>query len=337
VSISIKFTPVDEFTHTSASSHHISKIFQNSDYDHIRKLFGVLSSTNVENAEASYESDRTDILNIIKTKTGGYENFNVTINTLIRQWVLRLIEDAAQSKREGVADGKYDKDCAEFHRRVGVLLLQLGENKLSLDMHNVELKMVEKEFGSDHDNMYYPLANIALLLHHQGKHEEALNNFTKALTIAENKWGSDHERVAFILSKMGYTYRMQDEDDKAIDVLNRALAIRKEKLGQDHHETANTLVSIAGVLGDQGKHEEAMEKFQQVMPIYEKEFGSESVEIALLLNNIANTLGSQGEYKDAMEKFNLSLAIKDKLLGMNHDSTINTRNAIDWLKRKMQI
>jgi len=77
------------------------------DAGHIYKLFGVLTSTDVVNAKASYESDRTDILNIVKTKTG-YANFNVTINTLVRKWVLRLIEDVAHSKLEGIVDGEYD-------------------------------------------------------------------------------------------------------------------------------------------------------------------------------------------------------------------------------------
>eukprot|EP01083_Nonionella_stella_P237010 831859_1 len=108
--------------------------------------------------------------------------------------------DAAHSKLEGVVDGEYDADCADFHSIVGILFGELGEYKLALDMHNIQLKMVEKEFGSDHSDMYASLANIANVLHRQGKYNEALNNFTKALTIAENEWGSDDERVASILS-----------------------------------------------------------------------------------------------------------------------------------------
>ena len=104
----------------------------------------MLSATNVEHAKASYESDRTDILNIVKTNTG-YAKFNITINTLIRKWVLRLIEDAAHSKLEGVADGEYNKDCAVFHSSVGALFFHLGEYKLALDMYNVNLMMVEKK------------------------------------------------------------------------------------------------------------------------------------------------------------------------------------------------
>jgi tetratricopeptide (TPR) repeat protein len=329
------------------------------DYDHIHKLFGVLSSTDVEKVEASYESDRNNILNIVKTKTG-YEEFNITINNLIRNRVLRFIEDTAQSKLEGVADGKYDKDCADFHHGVGFLIGSLGEYKLALDMYNVVLKMVEKEFGSDHDKMLSLLFNIAVVLVSQGKYEEALNNYTKALTIAENnvpkrrgkyeevldnysktltiaenKWISDSERVTFILSNMSEVYRMQRKYEKAIDVLNRAFAIHKEKFGQDHWRTADTLVIIVNVLVDQGKLDEAIKKYQQIMPIYEKKFGSDSVQMALLLHNIAETLGSQGKYKVAMEKFNLSLAIEEKVLGTKHAKTIRTRNAIESLKRKM--
>jgi len=304
------------------------------DFEHITKLFGVLSSTDIENAKASYESDRTDILNVVKAKTG-YGKFNATINNLIRKWVLRLIEDAAHSKLERVADGEYDHDCSEFHQRVGILFKRLGEYNLALGIHNVDLEMIEKAFGSDHVEMSYPLVNIANVLHNQGEYEEALHKYTAALTIAENNWGSDHERVASILSSMGIVYRMQREYDKAINVLNRALAIRKEKLGQDHQKTASTLTSIANVLFDQGYNEKAMEMYQQFMPIIEKEYGSESVDVSTLLNNIACTLESQGKYKDAMEKYNRSLAINEKVLGMNHSETISTRNNVENLKRRM--
>jgi len=307
-----------------------------SDENHIDNLFGVLSATNVENAEASYESDRTDILHIVKTKTG-YAKFNITINTLIRKWVLRLIEDAAHSKLEGVADdGEYDKDCADFHQSVGIIFKQLGEYKLALDMHNVNLKMVEKEFGSDHDKMYYPLASIAGVLTGQGKYEEALNNYTKALTIVTNAWGDDHEQVAMILCNMGELYGRKREYDKALDLFNRALAIQKRKCGNDRRRTARTLMAIADALDHQGKNEEVMEKYQQVMPIVEKEYGSDSVNVADLLNYIAITLDNQGKYKDAMEKYNHSLAIYEKMYGMNHAATINTRNNIENLNRYMQ-
>jgi len=201
----------------------------------------------------------------------------------------------------------------------------------------VQLKMVEKKFGSDHDKMYYPLASIAGVLTGQGKYEEALNNYTKALTIVENKWGNDHEQVTMILCNMGDVYRMKREYDKAIDLFKRALAIQKEKLGQDHWKTARTLMSIANVLGTQGKNEEAMEKYQQgVMPMYEKEFGNDSVEMAGLLNNIGAILNNQGKYKDAMENFKRSLAINEKVCGKNHAETIRSRNNMEILKREMQ-
>jgi tetratricopeptide (TPR) repeat protein len=303
---------------------------------HIDKLFGVLSSTNVENAKASYESDRTNILNIVKSKTG-YGKFNVTISTLIRKWVLQLIEDAAQSKRESVVDGEYDYDCARFHNQVGMIFYDLGENKLALDIANVLLKMIEKEFGSDHISMYFPLVIIADSLKSQGKYEEALNNYNKALTIAENNWGRVHEAVAGVLNGMGEAYQMQDEYDRAMYVLNLALAIRKENLGQDHRRTADTLSNIGKVLYDQGMLDEAMEKFQQAMLIYKEKCGSDSVDMAMLLGNIANILNHQSKYEIAMEKYNRCLAIQEKVLGTNHAETINSRENIENLKREMQI
>ena len=64
--------------------------------EHDNKLFGVLSSTNVESAKAFVPSDRKNILDIVKTETGGYDQFNITINQLIRTWLMQLFKDAAK-------------------------------------------------------------------------------------------------------------------------------------------------------------------------------------------------------------------------------------------------
>ena len=141
-------------------------ILENSNGDvfvRIKRNFYVLSSTNVKTAKASVEPDRTDILKLVQSKSG-YDKFNIAIDSLIRQWVIRFIEDTAPSRWEDMGDGGYDKDCAILHRRLGLLFRRLGEYDLAIKMYNVELKMVEKDFGSDHIGMYYPLNNIASVL-----------------------------------------------------------------------------------------------------------------------------------------------------------------------------
>ena len=301
------------------------------------KLFGVLSSTDVEKADASVPSDRENILDIVKTETGGYSQFNTTINQLIRTWVMQLIWDAARTRLEDVVDGEYDEDCADFHQRVGSLLYKLGELEIAMEMYRVELEMVEKKFGSDHPDMADPLNNIANVLKDQGKYEEALEYHKKALVVKEKEYGRDSVEVAMTLHNMGIVYGDQGEYDKAIDTYNRVLVIREEKLGPDHIKTAKTHMGIAIVLRNQKKYDEAMEKYNQVLPIYEKGYGSNSVKMATLLYNMAANLHMQGKYEDAMEKYQLSLAIREKVLGMVHQDTVRTRNNIARLQKAMQM
>ena len=88
-------------------------ILENSNGDvfvRIKRNFYVLSSTNVKTAKASVEPDRTDILKLVQSKSG-YDKFNIAIDSLIRQWVIRFIEDTAPSRWEDMFDGGYDKDC----------------------------------------------------------------------------------------------------------------------------------------------------------------------------------------------------------------------------------
>mmetsp|Transcript_10454 Transcript_10454/g.15267 ORF Transcript_10454/g.15267 Transcript_10454/m.15267 type:complete len:177 (+) Transcript_10454:82-612(+) len=174
-------------------------------------------------------------------------NFNIAIDSLIRQWVIRFIEDTAPSRWEDMFDGGYDKDCAILHCRLGLLFRRLGEYDLAVKMYNVELKMVEKDFGSDHIGMYYPLNNIASVLKMQGKYEDTLNTYTEAMAIGEKELECNALDVTLVEHNMGHVYRLQREYDKAIGALNRALAIRKEKLGLDHVHTADTLGNIASV------------------------------------------------------------------------------------------
>mmetsp|Transcript_2717 Transcript_2717/g.3821 ORF Transcript_2717/g.3821 Transcript_2717/m.3821 type:complete len:540 (-) Transcript_2717:18-1637(-) len=306
------------------------------DDEYANKLFSVLSSTDVEKAEASVLSDRENILNIVKNETGGYDQFNVAINQLIRTWVLQLIKDAARSRLDDLVDGEYDKGCAVFHVRVGALFRNLDEYENAMEMYRVELKMKEKKFGSDDLDMLYPLGNIALVLKDQGKYEEALGYYTKSLVINEKRYGRETVKVALTLYSMGDVYRLLREYDKAIDTYNRVLVVYEEKFGLDHVETANTHMGIAIVLMDQEKYDEAMEKYNKILPIYEKKYGRDSVDTANLLGNMAETLYNQGKYEDAMEKYQSSLAIKEKLLGTDHQGTVDTRNNFAILQKAMQ-
>jgi len=187
---------------------------QNVASDQIEKLFRALSSTDVENANASHESDRVNILEIIKKGTG-YDKVSITINDLIRKWVLQLIKDAACSKRNSVSNGGYDGDCALFHQRAGLIFQSLGDHDHALEMFNVELKMKEKKFGRHHDLIYYPLVNIAIINIDQGKYNEAMNNCTRALDIIEKVYGSDHAKAANTLNRMEEIFRKQCEYDMA--------------------------------------------------------------------------------------------------------------------------
>lgn len=304
--------------------------------EHENKLFGVLSSTDVEKAKASVPSDRQSILDIVKNETGGYDKFNVTINELIRTWVMELIKNAARSRLKKVVDGEYDAGCAVFHNRVGVLFKSLGENESALEMHQVELKMKEKKFASDHLTMTYTLNNIANVLKKQGKYKEAVEYYKKSSVILEKEYGSDHENVATTIHNIGGAYRLQGEYVKAIDTYNQALVIYEEKLGPDHFETAHTHMGIGIVLKNQEKYDESMEKYNKILPIFKKEYGRDSKDMARLLGNMAVTLIGQGKYDNAMEKYQLSLAIQEKLLGMNHQDTVNTRNGMAELQELMQ-
>lgn len=218
-------------------------------------------------------------------------------------------------------DGGYDKDCAILHRRLGLLFRCLGEYDLAVKMYNVELKMVEKEFGSDHIDMYYPLNNIASVLKMQGKYEEELNTYTEAMAIGEKELGCNALDVTLVEHNMGHVYRLQREYDKAIGALNRALAIRKEKLF-----TADTVGNIASVLRTQGKHQEAMEKYQPathavlVRDGMWEQYRASSCAAEQYCPHFGKT---KQLYEDAMAKYKCCLDIAERILGMNHHLTVS--------------
>uniref|UniRef100_A0A7S3VDX5 Kinesin light chain n=1 Tax=Chaetoceros debilis TaxID=122233 RepID=A0A7S3VDX5_9STRA len=115
------------------------------------------------------------------------------------------------------------------------------------------------------------------------------------------------------------------------------MAISKEMVRSDHWQTATTtLIGITLVLSAQGEHAEAMEKFREFIPIYEKEYGRDSVKMAELLHHVAVTLENRGKSKEAMEKYKRHLVIQEKVFGINHATTIATRNNIEELQRYMQ-
>uniref|UniRef100_A0A7S3V939 Kinesin light chain n=1 Tax=Chaetoceros debilis TaxID=122233 RepID=A0A7S3V939_9STRA len=307
-------------------------------FHHIDQLFKTLAHTSVEKAQATIDSDRQEILQLIHNGPG-FKKFNATINNLIREWVLCLVlkevEVKKEKKHDGGANGTYDESCANFFQTVGIFFHRIGEYDRSLTMYKDELEMVEQEFGPDHIRMTYPLTNMALVYTDQGKYDEAMQYYERALAMREKEYGKKHYETATTLHNMGIIYRNQKMFAKAVEVLNRAWTIRSKKYGRDHVITATTLEAIAIVLYDQKKYDEAMDRYLQVLSIYRKKSGRDSMATARVLGHIASSLKRQGKNKEAMVKYQQSLSIREKVLGEDHPETILTRSNIEKLKVTM--
>ena len=73
----------------------------------INTLFDVLAKTNIENAEASMEEDKINILALVE-KEIGFVEFNNLVNNLLRVWVVGLLMNLVHREEEE-GEGKNER------------------------------------------------------------------------------------------------------------------------------------------------------------------------------------------------------------------------------------
>ena len=124
------------------------------------------------------------------------------------------------------------------------------------DMHKRALRLAEKYYGANHQEVVKVLDNMIELYNTQGKYAEALPVAKRVLAIQEKNYGKNHAEISKNLNNMALIQMGLVAYDDAEQSLNRALAILEADRA-DHPNAAIVLDTISELYKKQGKAEMA--------------------------------------------------------------------------------
>ncbi|MBA8667615.1 tetratricopeptide repeat protein [Holosporaceae bacterium 'Namur'] len=256
--------------------------------------------------EKNYHEDVLGIIILNVLKRGGQYNE-----------VIKYHRSVLESESRGYDDSKKLRTQASKLNNLGLIFLNLGKYKQSLDCFNQALTYHTNT--NEHPEVAIIYHNIGTVLGEQYQYDEALKYHRKSLAIREKIYGKEHLEIASSYNAIGTIAEQHDEIyDKALSYYAKALIIREKFLGKDHHETATIYSNIGCVLGGKSEYDQALNYHKRALAIRKNTFGKEHSEIANSYRNIGLEFKGKCNHNQALIYFRKALSINQKIYGEEH-------------------
>lgn len=342
----------------------------------IKPLFEALSNTNVQEAQASIESDKVSILKTIE-QNEGCVTINQKVNNLLRDWVFSVVSsfgeewnnkpnwfESAEAARKflkighmfqhfdhyDAAHDEYKKalairssllgrdhpDTAVCHSSIGAVLEAMGNFDGALKAHKKALDIREAKLGSNHPDIAESYRRIGEVCNSMGHHSLALKYHDKALEVGESAYGANHKFAATVHGNIGMSYYQKGEPDEALIHTNKGIAIEEAVLGTNHPSTAISYNNLGMILRSKGDYKGALVEYRKALSISESVMGENHSDAAVAHNNIGALLHFQGDYAGALESYRKALAIFQVVHGEMHPMVATSRNNIGFILHLMK-
>lgn len=202
----------------------------------------------------------------------------------------------------------HKKNLAAVYGSLGSLHLTLGNIPQSLQYHEMDINIIEKNYPNSVDlaSSYGGLANVYLTT---GDELHALKYFQKALNIRLRKT-PDHPSVSTFNHNIGSILYLQKNYRDALDVFFKSTDFLKRSNRSSSIQAADTYMSIGVVYLDMGNSHSAKTYLLKALTIFEEK-SPDSLALGALYSNMASLYLMQKDYHNSIEYMNKSLAIKE--------------------------
>jgi tetratricopeptide (TPR) repeat protein len=292
-------------------------------------IYNTLGGTNIQNAEASIEEDKINILRLVEEGCGA-EKLNIRVNVLLRKWLqavlVESIYDLDNLVRTENLGGINPAVIANAYQYLGGIFLYNHQLKLAMDCFQKQRRLSEAHFETNDIKTAQSYNNIALVHRQLKEFDEAIDFMKKNIAIKEEVYGNDHLQTSTSYRNIGRAYKAKGELDVALDYYQKCRVIRERDLGLEHRRTSAIYNSIGGVYVDKGELDEALIFYKKSLEIKEEVLKQvdENPKTATSYNNIGLVYNKKGEYDDALEYYVEALRIREKVLGRAHPFTLQS-------------
>ena len=285
-------------------------------------LIEVMMTIDSSRAEATVAEDLHNIKKLIESEVeGGYVAVDAIYKTMIREWVLSLLDTLLAGFKARSAE------AAAFADKCGLIMHGVAEYTKAIEYFERGLAIELELYGDKHPNVTSSYNNIGEIYRQQGEYAKAIEYHEKALAIRLETLGPKHPNVAISYSNLGLTHDLQGEYTKAIDYYEKALAIDLEAHGPKHPTTATRYNNIGSVYAEQGEFTKAIEYYEKALTIRLEAHDHNHPNVAQSYNNLGAAYDDRGEHTKAIECYEKALAIRVGVFGSEHPLTqITARN-----------
>jgi tetratricopeptide (TPR) repeat protein len=300
-----------------------------SDPDSFEDIFAVLASTKIEEANASVDMDRVNILGIVEAG-GGTASLNIAVNNCIREWIFGNLKDFVKEElddnvKEDNYGGKDVRDLDDGYDNIGCIFYHHDELEAAMDCYKKQRELCEGCYGKTHICTAKAYNNIGLVHLKLKEFDEAIEWMKKATSIAEKVHGLTHENTAASYFNISDVYIEKEDWDEALKYLEKSCKIYKDTHRKDHIESAKVYNDIGLVHKKKGDYDKALQFFGDSLKIQKEKYpNKDHPHIALSYNNIGAVHGAKGDIDKELEYYLLAVDIEEKVLGVGHSSTLRS-------------
>ena len=147
-------------------------------------------------------------------------------------------------------------------RRLGSLMIQLGEFKKAKDLYEILLGKTTAPL--ERANIY---GSLARTMEQQGKYPDAVRTYKKALEIKQKTLPPNHPNLATSYGNIGLVYSKMGEYSKALSYYEKALEIYKKILPPNHPGLAPLYCNTGNVFHNVGEYSKALSSYEKALEI----------------------------------------------------------------------
>lgn len=319
------------------------------------KIYEVLGNTKIEDAQASIEKDKENILKLVE-QGGGCEALNNAVNDLLRNWIRNVLLDVYNQVITVISN--QDHNVSSFRNEegknmdvlekeqivncffnIGKVFHSNGQVDLALECHTICHKYCLQKFGEYHTQTASALHALANIYSTRKEYDKAIDCGLKCLKIKEKCYGENDLETATTYYTLGSTYHDKKDYEEAFTYYEKALRIREEKLHDEGRiRTANVYHDIGYLCYERNDYIRALDYYTKAKKIKEELAESNNgykPSLANTINKIGLVHGCMGDKRKQLKFHHKALEINKNIQGEDHPSTKQTYQYISEAKEKL--
>jgi len=182
--------------------------------DAFNAVWQTLGSVQVQNATATLDTDKANILAVIQEAEGGFDIVNAAVRDFMQRWLISTVMHAADTQEH-----------AKPH--AAVLLSRFGRKFEALEIQEEVLELRRRILPEDHPDIASAMANLAASYRDLGRLDDAVKIEEEVLEMRRRILPEDHPDIASAMANLAASYRDLGRLDDAVKIEEEVLELRR--------------------------------------------------------------------------------------------------------------